>query len=71
MSHGFDYDDRVKWVNLDDGGFYAPDVIGTVTDVDHALEKAHIRWDNGNFGWAYWDELEHLDPITRLGDLAR
>jgi len=66
----FAFDDRVRWMNLNDGGFYETG-FGTVTDVDNALEKLQVRWDNGDYGWAYMDELEHLDAITRLGDIVR
>ena len=65
----FKLDDRVLWRKLDDGGFYELGA-GTVTDVNHALEKLHVRWDNGKHGWCYVDEIEPLDVITRLGELA-
>ena len=66
----FKLDDRVRWQKLDDGGFYAHGS-GTVTDMDNALEKLYVRWDDGDHGWAYMDEIEHLDVVTRLGDVLQ
>lgn len=65
----FNFNDRVCWIRLDDGGFYE-EGNGTVTDVDNALEKVHVRWDNGKYGWCYMDEVQHVDVVTRLGEVA-
>jgi len=69
----FKIDDRVQWTNVNDGGTIR--VIdgggrGTVTEVDHALEKVYVRWDNGDHGWLYFEDMEHVDAVTRLGEVA-
>ena len=67
----FNIDDRVQWQRLNERGFYEDDYgRGTVTAVDNALEKVWVCWDDGTRGWTYMDEVEHVDVITQLGDLA-
>ena len=65
----FNFNDRVCWIRLDDGGFFS-DAHGTVRDVNNALEKVKVMWDDGAYGWAYMDELKHIDIVTRLGEVA-
>lgn len=62
----FEIDDRVQWHHQ-----LPKPVRGTVTNVDHLLEKVYIRWDNGQHGWCYMASVEHLDVITQLGEIAQ
>ena len=65
----FEPGDRVKWQRVNDGGTHC-DGHGAVERVNNALEKVYVHWDGGKPGWSRMDEVELLDVVTRLGDLA-